>query len=102
MDDFLPLVENDDEFRFLQQLRREFHQYPEVGYTEFWTTSKICEFLHDCGYELRYGADLYNESARHAITRIVDERIRHEEIGADGSAENAVSAVKLARKLLGL
>lgn len=32
-------------------LRREFHQHPEVGFTEFWTSSRIVEILESLHYQ---------------------------------------------------
>ena len=31
--------------------RREFHQYPETGWAEFWTTCKIADYLESMGFE---------------------------------------------------
>jgi aminobenzoyl-glutamate utilization protein A len=76
MQEILPHIEHDDELDFLITLRRAFHQYPEVGFTEFWTTSKICELLSDWGYELFYGKALYTEDSLKRIRGIVAEKIR--------------------------
>ncbi|MGX2950437.1 M20 family metallo-hydrolase [Ursidibacter sp. B-7004-1] len=35
----------------LIEWRREFHQYPETGWAEFWTTSKIADYLEAMGFE---------------------------------------------------
>lgn len=46
---------------YLQRLigwRREFHQYPEPGWLEFYTTSKIADFLEEWGYELYVGKEM--------------------------------------------
>lgn len=46
---------------YLQRLigwRREFHQYPESGWLEFYTTSKIADSLEEWGYELYVGKEL--------------------------------------------
>ena len=29
--------------------RREFHRFPEIGWSEFWTTSRIADYLEDLG-----------------------------------------------------
>ncbi|CAH0529862.1 amidohydrolase [Vibrio hippocampi] len=44
------------------RLRRHFHQNPETGFTEFWTTSEICDYLSELGYEIHYGKDLYRST----------------------------------------
>lgn len=37
--------------------RRDFHKYPERGWTEFRTTAKIAEQLAECGWPLRFSKD---------------------------------------------
>ena len=37
--------------------RRDFHMYPETGWTEFRTTAKIAEALYACGYDVHYSAE---------------------------------------------
>ncbi|MEY0159918.1 amidohydrolase, partial [Providencia manganoxydans] len=42
----------------LEQLikwRREFHQYPEIGWSEFLTTAKIVKVLRGLGLEVKVG-----------------------------------------------
>ncbi|MEL7565927.1 MAG: amidohydrolase [Dehalobacterium sp.] len=41
----------------LIQYRRDFHRYPEAGWTEFRTGAKIIELLLDLGYSIKTGAD---------------------------------------------
>ena len=33
----------------LVKWRREFHRFPEIGWSEFWTTSRIADYLEDLG-----------------------------------------------------
>ncbi len=40
--------------------RREFHSYPEIRWTEFWTSTRIVEILKDLGFEVLYGKKLYD------------------------------------------
>lgn len=47
----------------LIKYRRDFHKYPEVGWTEFRTSSKIAENLIDLGYEVKLGSRIIEESA---------------------------------------
>ncbi|WP_048601929.1 amidohydrolase [Rubeoparvulum massiliense] len=42
--------------------RRDFHRYPEPGWTEFRTASKIIHCLKDWGYSVRFGADVISEA----------------------------------------
>ncbi|BBG60748.1 amidohydrolase [Providencia rustigianii] len=47
----------------LEQLikwRREFHQYPEIGWSEFLTTAKIVNILRDLGLEVKVGTAVIN------------------------------------------
>lgn len=48
-------------------LRREFHQYPEVGFTEFWTASKIVEILQSLDYEVIFGEDALDAASRRGM-----------------------------------
>lgn len=42
----------------LIQLRREFHQFPETGWSEFWTTSKIADYLEAIGFQIFLGKEI--------------------------------------------
>ncbi|UOF88986.1 amidohydrolase [Fodinisporobacter ferrooxydans] len=48
-------------------LRREFHKYPEVGFTEFRTASKVVEILKSLGYEVIYGAAALDPQSRRGV-----------------------------------
>ena len=39
-------------------LRRDFHKYPECGFMEFRTVSKIVEYLQALGIDVKYGAEV--------------------------------------------
>lgn len=43
--------------------RRDFHKYPEVGWTEFRTSSKVAEILMALGYEVKLGGEIIKEKA---------------------------------------
>lgn len=46
---------------YLQTLiawRRDFHQYPEVGWLEFRTSSIIANYLHEWGYDVKVGKEI--------------------------------------------
>ncbi|MCI5764810.1 MAG: M20 family metallo-hydrolase [Actinobacillus porcinus] len=48
----------------LEQLihwRREFHRFPEIGWAEFWTTSRIADYLEEMGFEILMGKQIINE-----------------------------------------
>lgn len=44
----------------LIQWRREFHRFPEIGWTEFWTTSRIADYLEEMGFEILFGKQIIN------------------------------------------
>lgn len=48
-------------------LRRELHQYPEVGFTEFWTASKVVEVLESIGFDVIYGEDAMDAESRRGV-----------------------------------
>lgn len=49
------------------KLRREFHQHPEVGFTEFWTASKVVEMLQSLEFEVIYGKDALDVDSRRGV-----------------------------------
>ena len=53
--------------RELTALRREFHQYPESGWTEFRTTARIIEELERLGLEVRYGQAIHVPEKRYGL-----------------------------------
>lgn len=40
--------------------RREFHRFPETGWSEFWTTSRIADYLAQMGAEILLGDEIIN------------------------------------------
>lgn len=44
----------------LSQWRREFHRFPEIGWTEFWTTCKIADYLSAMGFDILLGKQIIN------------------------------------------
>lgn len=50
----MPAFEN-----WLVELRREFHRYPESGWTEFRTTARIIEELERLGLTVQYGPSIH-------------------------------------------
>lgn len=45
-------------------LRREFHHFPETGWTEFRTTVRIIEELQKLGLPVRYGPEIHTPGSR--------------------------------------
>lgn len=55
------LTDDDQMLAELKTLRRMFHQRPEIGFHEFWTTAKICAYLSRLNCTLFYGDRLYGD-----------------------------------------
>lgn len=53
--------------RELIALRREFHRYPESGWTEFRTTARIIEELEALGLEVRCGQAIHAPEKRYGL-----------------------------------
>jgi aminobenzoyl-glutamate utilization protein A len=49
------------------EMRREFHQHAEVGFTEFWTAGKVVTILKSLGYEVIYGRDALDPESRRGL-----------------------------------
>jgi len=49
------------------ELRRDFHQYPELGFTEFRTASKVVEVLESLGFEVLFGKDAIDADSRRGV-----------------------------------
>ncbi|WP_251551148.1 amidohydrolase [Neobacillus muris] len=49
------------------QLRRDFHRYPELGFTEFRTASKVVEILKSLDYHVIYGKDAIDSASRRGV-----------------------------------
>lgn len=66
--------------------RRDFHRYPEVGWTEFRTSSKIAEKLLELGYEVKLGNQIIEENAVMGspnLQELEKEKVRAIEDGAN-------------------
>ncbi|MGO1059641.1 amidohydrolase [Planococcus sp. FY231025] len=75
-------------------LRRDFHMYPEVGFTEFRTASKIVELLIFFGYDVIYGRDAMDEESRKGVPTVgVLEKEYHRAI-KDGANSEIISQMK--------
>ena len=55
----IPAAQDSKELDRLIAWRREFHAYPEIRWTEFWTTIRIIEIVKGLGFDVLYGEDLY-------------------------------------------
>ena len=44
------------------RLRRDFHRYPESGFFEFRTASKIIKYLRELGFDVKFGKDVVDDA----------------------------------------
>ena len=63
------LTENDRIQKMIER-RRDFHRYPETGWTEFRTTAKVAEIMDRLGYTLRFGGDFMRPET--IMGRVID------------------------------
>ena len=49
------------------KIRRDIHQYPELGFTEIRTASKVARQLKKLGYEVRVGREVMNSNDRYGM-----------------------------------
>ena len=61
------LKEYMEEDVYLKELRREFHRYPEVCWTEFRTSARVIEELEKLGLTVRYGQQIHAEKEMHGL-----------------------------------
>lgn len=47
--------------KLLIELRRDFHSYPELGWTEYRTTSKIADLLYENNFKIQFLSDLIKD-----------------------------------------
>ncbi len=68
------------------QCRRDLHQYPEPGWTEFRTAAKVAKTLAALGYEVKTGADTIKQEAMMGVPsaeKLAQEQQRAIAEGAD-------------------
>ena len=69
--------------------RRDFHKYPERGWTEFRTTAKIAEQLAECGWPLRFSKDFLR--AEDIMGRDIDVEREKSRATAQGADEKLIA-----------
>lgn len=61
----------------LIQWRREFHRFPETGWAEFWTTTRITEYLKAMDFEVLLGKQIINpDFVRGRQPEVVDKGLK--------------------------
>lgn len=72
-------------------LRRAFHRHPEVGFTEFWTASRVVGELTRIGFNVAVGAEVQDPGARRGVPsaeELAAARDRAQRDGADPEVVN--------------
>jgi aminobenzoyl-glutamate utilization protein A len=63
MSDLIPChIKSNNSQNEVIRLRRHFHKTPELGFTEYWTSSEICGYLSELGFDIHYGKALYQQA----------------------------------------
>ncbi|MEN1969815.1 amidohydrolase [Lentibacillus sp. N15] len=75
-------------------LRRELHQYPEVGFTEFRTASKVVETLQSLGYECLFGLDAMDKNSRRGVPSQEELDHAYQRAIKDGANVNLLKAME--------
>ncbi|MCL6660999.1 amidohydrolase [Paenibacillus amylolyticus] len=50
-------------------LRRDLHEHPELGFTEFRTATKVVQMLTELGYSVTYGKDAIDDTSRRGLPK---------------------------------
>ncbi|MGX1829046.1 amidohydrolase [Paenibacillus taichungensis] len=50
-------------------LRRDLHEHPELGFTEFRTAAKVVQMLTELGYRVTYGKDAIDDTSRRGLPK---------------------------------
>lgn len=71
--------------------RRDFHRYPETGWTEFRTTAKVAEVLYGLGYQVHFGGEFIKPE--NVMGRNVDAEAEKMRALEQGAVEDIVSGI---------
>ena len=84
----------DDVTPEMVRLRRDFHKYPEVGWTEMRTASIIARTLADLGYEVLIGKDVCDAESRANVPSEEELKEAYERAVSQGADPEFVEATK--------
>jgi aminobenzoyl-glutamate utilization protein A len=76
------------------ELRREFHKHAEVGFTEFWTASKVFTILESLGYEVIYGHDALDADSRRGVPEDSVLELAYQRAIENGANEKILEGMK--------
>ena len=83
-------VDREALFTKLIDYRRDFHRYPEPGWLEYRTTSKIIERLEEMGVPYRFGPDIHNAELRMGLPSAEVHKAAKERAVAEGARPELV------------
>ncbi|WP_461211278.1 amidohydrolase [Desulfocurvus sp. DL9XJH121] len=75
----------------LIEYRRDFHAYPESGWTEFRTSALIAKKLGELGYRIRLGADIINKDSMMGVPCASELAAHMERAVAEGADADLVA-----------
>ncbi|MEW9674331.1 amidohydrolase [Ammoniphilus sp. 3BR4] len=75
-------------------LRRDFHQYPEVGFTEFRTASRVVEILRSLGFDVIYGKCAMDGDSRRGVPAEEELQEAYERALRDGANPGILEKMK--------
>lgn len=75
-------------------LRRAFHEYPEVGFTEFWTANLIMEQLTFLNIPFKYGTDVMEPLKRSGVPEQEVIEVAYKKAVLNGVSENILEQMK--------
>ncbi len=76
------------------KMRRDLHQHPELGFTEFRTASKVVGVLQSLGYEVLYGQDAIDGPSRRGLPSEAVLEAAYERAIAHGANPDIAGAMK--------
>jgi len=74
--------------------RRDFHKYPEVGWTEFRTASKIARRLEELGFDVKLGRDAIKDEDRMGLPTEEELEIHYKRALEQGADEEFIKPLK--------
>jgi len=75
-------------------IRRDLHAYPEVGFTELRTASKVARRLTDLGFQVRAGREVVKEEARLGVPTEAELAAHYDRARADGADPEFLELVR--------
>lgn len=78
----------------LVELRRNLHQHPEVGFTEFRTASMVVEHLQSLGFDVQYGSEAMEAEFRKGVPSESEVELAYKRALKDGVDPEIIKKMK--------